>query len=36
MAILGKKYNATQFFEAAEKNKYDLSPAQQKEIADAL
>lgn len=34
MKKLGKGYNAKQFFEAAEKNKYDLSPKQRKELAE--
>jgi len=36
MKDMGKGYNAQQFFKAAEKNKYDLSPLQQKELSKLL
>lgn len=36
MKGLGKGYNAKQFFEAAEKNQYDLSPAMRKDLEDNL
>lgn len=36
MQGLGKGYNASQFFKAAEKNKYDLSPDIQKDIEASL
>lgn len=36
MKGLGKGYNASQFFEAAEKNKYDLSPAMRKDLEENL
>jgi hypothetical protein len=36
MKGLGKGYNAQQFFKAAEKNKYDLSPSMMKDLEDNL
>jgi hypothetical protein len=36
MKGLGKGYNAGEFFKAAAKNKYDLSPAMQKDLAANL
>jgi hypothetical protein len=36
MKGLGKGYNAKQFFEAAEKNQYDLSPAMRKDLGQNL
>lgn len=36
MKGLGKGYNAMKFFEAAEKNKYDLSPAMRKDLEENL
>jgi len=36
MKGMGKGYNARQFFKAAEKNLYDLSPAMQKDVAKNL
>ena len=33
MKDLGKKYNAGEFFKAADKNRYDLSPSKQKDLA---
>jgi predicted Zn-dependent protease len=36
MKGVNKNYNAEQFFKAAEKNKYDLSPFKEKELQDFL
>jgi tetratricopeptide (TPR) repeat protein len=36
MAGLGKGYNANEFFKAADKNKYDLSPGMAKDLAKNL
>ena len=36
MEGLGKGYNAQEFFKAAHKNKYDLSPGKQKDLEDEL
>lgn len=36
MKGLGKEYNAKQFFKAAHKNRYDLSPAKQKDLEETL
>lgn len=36
MKGLGKGYNAKQFFEAAEKNQYDLSPSMKKDLEENL
>jgi hypothetical protein len=36
MKGLGKGYNAQQFFEAANKNRYDLSPAKIKDLDQNL
>lgn len=36
MKGMGKGYNGVQFFEAAEKNKYDLSPAMRKDLEENL
>ncbi len=36
MKGLGKGYNANEFFKAAEKNKYDLSPSMMKDLDDNL
>ncbi len=36
MKDMGKGYNAGEFFKAAEKNKYDLSPGKQKDLEDLL
>jgi hypothetical protein len=36
MKGLGKGYNAHEFFKAAEKNKYDLSPSMMKDLEDNL
>jgi hypothetical protein len=36
MKGLGKGYNANEFFKAAEKNKYDLSPSMMKDLAENL
>ncbi len=36
MKDLGKGYNATEFFKAADKNRYDLSPGKQKELGELL
>lgn len=36
MKGLGKGYNAKEFFKAAEKNKYDLSPSMMKDLDDNL
>jgi len=36
MRVLGKGYNAQQFFRAADKNKYDLSPAMIKDLEKSL
>ncbi|SHM01728.1 tetratricopeptide repeat protein [Mucilaginibacter sp. OK098] len=36
MKGLGKGYNAGEFFKAAEKNKYDLSPDQEKDLQKSL
>jgi hypothetical protein len=36
MKGLGKGYNANEFFKAAEKNRYDLSPSMMKNLDDNL
>lgn len=36
MKDMGKEYNASEFFKAADKNRFDLSPAKQKELATSL
>ncbi|MGH2646109.1 MAG: tetratricopeptide repeat protein, partial [Ginsengibacter sp.] len=36
MKGLGKGYNANEFFKAADKNKYDLSPSMMKDLEDNL
>ncbi|RYZ20680.1 MAG: tetratricopeptide repeat protein [Chitinophagaceae bacterium] len=36
MMVLGKGFDAQQFFEAARENRYDLSPRQQQELEAAL
>ena len=36
MKGLGKGYNTNEFFKAAEKNRYDLSPSMRKDLDDNL